>query len=86
LANFPRESTEFLALNVTVDGVAVTTGITVAVVGQRERPSTWTAPVTLGGKIGIMVSGYQPGDYYVWAKVSDSPEQPVIRAGSFRVE
>ena len=85
MPNIPRESTEFIPVEVTVDGAAVTTGVQFAVIGRNERPSVWTAPVTLGGKIGVMVGGYAPGDYYVWARIQGSPEVPVIAAGSFRV-
>lgn len=82
---YPRETVEFQPITVTVDGVEVLTGVTVAVVASGVRPVTYTAPTTLAGKIGVMVTGMALGIYDVWAKVASSPETPVIYCGSFRV-
>ena len=82
---FPRETVEFLPVTVTVDGAAVTTGVTFAVVTLGTRPTTFVAPTTLGGKIGVMVGGYAAGYWQVFAKVVSSPETPVIDCGYFSV-
>lgn len=83
---YPRESVEFQPVTVTVDGVAVTTGVTFAVVPYGDRPVTFVAPTTLGGKIGVMVSGLGVGVYRVWAQVTSAPETPVIDCGTFTVD
>lgn len=82
---YPRETVEFQAVTVTVDGVAVTTGVTFAIVPDGTRPTIFTAATTLGGKIGVMVSGFTPGNFRVFAKVASSPETPVIDCGIFTV-
>lgn len=82
---YPRETVEFASIAVTVDGAAVLTGVTVCVVPAGNRPATFVDPATLAGKLGVMVSGMAPGVYTIWARVSSSPETPVIEAGSFRV-
>jgi hypothetical protein len=78
---YPRESVEFQPITITVDGAVVITGVTFAIVNDGGRPSTWTAPTTLGGNIGVMLTGLTPGLYRIYAKVSSSPETPVIDCG-----
>ena len=82
---YPRETVEFQPVTVTVNGVAVTTGVEFAVAESGSRPVTWAAPATLGGRIGVMVEDLTPGDWTVWARVTSSPEIPVIDCGYFTV-
>ena len=84
-SSYPRETVEFAPITITVDGTPVTTGITVALVGNGARPSVWVAPTTLNGKIGVMLTGLAPGLYNVWAKITSSPEIPVIDCGIISV-
>lgn len=79
--SYPRETVEFQPITITVDGTPVTTGVTVALVAHGTRPSVWLAPTTLDGKIGVMLTGLTPGLYDVWAKVTSSPETPVVDCG-----
>jgi hypothetical protein len=83
--SYPRESDEFEAVKITVDGVRVTAGVELTVTTGKDRPSDWVAPTLLGGKIGIMTGGRVPDIYRVWAKVTDSPETPVIDCGTFAI-
>ena len=83
--SFPRETVEFQPVTVTVDGVAVTTGVKFAVVTDGARPTTWTDAVTLSGRIGVMVQGLATGNWRVFAQVTSSPEVPVIDCGAFVV-
>ena len=80
---YPRETIEFQPVVITVDGVTVTTGIQFAIVPAGTRPTTWTAPTTLGADSGVMVSGLTAGVYVVWAKITSSPETPVVECGRF---
>ena len=80
-SSYPRETVEFAPITITVDGTPVTTGITVALVANGTRPSEWVTPTTLAGKIGVMLTGLTPGLYNIWAKVTSSPETPVIDCG-----
>lgn len=80
---YPRETVEFLPVTITVDGAPVTTNVELSVVARTARPQTWTTPTTLDGQIGVMVEGYEPATYAVWARITDTPETPVIRAGEF---
>ncbi len=82
---YPRESVEFVAVDVNVDGVAVTTGVEFALTTGQDRPTTWAAPTTLDGKIGVMTGGLATGYWHVWARISSAPETPVIDCGTFQV-
>lgn len=82
---YERESTEFQPVTVTVDGTAVTSGVTLAITASGQRPVTYAAPVTIDGKAGVMVQGLQPGAYNVWAKVDSTPETVVINCGSILI-
>lgn len=84
---FQRETYEFLPVAVTVNGTAVTTNVTAAIVELGTRPTTWGTVTTIGTAIGVMVNGTAlgPGSYEVYAKVTDSPEVPVLNAGTFRI-
>lgn len=79
--SYERESTEFQAVTITVDGTPVTSGVTFCVAPDGTRPATFTAPTTVAGKIGVLITGYQPGVYRVWAKVTSNPEIPVLNCG-----
>lgn len=80
-------SVEFQGVTVTKDGDAVTDNIKLAVVARGLQPgvSDWHDPVELDDMIGVLVSGLAPGAYYVWAKVTDNPETPVLILGSLAV-
>lgn len=82
---YPRESIEFQAVIIRVDGIKVTTGIEYCVVTAGERPEIWVAPVVVGTQSGFMVDGYDVGTWDVWAKVTSAPEIPVLNCGSFIV-
>ena len=83
--SYPRETVEFQPVTVTINGTAVTTGVTLAVVTAGSRPVTFSTPTTIGPNIGVMVTGLTPGAWEVYAKVASSPEIPVILCGWFQV-
>jgi hypothetical protein len=83
--DYPRETIEFQPVTVTVDGVAVTTGVQLCTVPNGSRPTGWAAPTALSGKIGVMVTGLAPGLYGIWAQITSSPEIPVINCGTISV-
>jgi hypothetical protein len=84
--SYPRETVELVPVVVTVDGVPVTENVQLALTGvYGERPSAWSDPVVAGDDSGVLISALDPGVYRVWAKVTDSPEVPVVECGSFRV-
>jgi hypothetical protein len=80
--SYERESIEFQPVTVTVDGVAVTTGVTLAIVPNGTRPTTYSTPATVAGKAGVMVQGLTPGLHTIWAKVVGTPETVVINCGT----
>ena len=86
-APFQRETYEYLPVAVTVNGTAVTTGVEFAIVDLSTRPTTYGSAVTLGTAIGVMVNGTAlgVGTFQVFAKVTSSPEIPVLHAGTFRI-
>lgn len=85
---FQRETYEFLPAPVTVNGTAVSSSlVTYDIVPLGERPTTWGTAVTIGTAVGVMVNGTAlgVGTFEVYAKVTDSPEIPVLNCGSFRI-
>lgn len=82
---YPRETTEFQPVTVRVDSVTVTTGIQFAITARSTRPTTWTDAVLLGGKTGVMITGLAVGLYRIWAKVTSSPETPVLDCGLLEI-
>jgi hypothetical protein len=83
--SYERESIDFQPVTITVDGAAVTTGVQVALTPNGTRPTVWDNPVTVAGKIGVMVQGLTPGLYTIWAKVTSAPETPVLNCGYVNV-
>lgn len=83
---YPRESVEHLPVVVKRDGVQITSGLTFAIVPDGTRPVTFLASVEVDGKPGVMVSGLGPGTYRVYAKMTQSPEIPVVDCGHFYVD
>lgn len=84
--SIPRESVEYVRAVVTVDGVEVTAGVSMAVTAMSARPTSWTAAVVVDGHAALLVGPgtgnvLAAGSYRVWAKVTDSPEVPVVDCG-----
>ena len=82
---FPRETVEFQGVPITIDGIVTVANIEYCVVAPGSRPLTWIPAVTLAGNTGLMVQGRSVGTYQVWARVTSSPEIPVINCGTFSV-
>ena len=80
--NIPRESIEFVETKVTLNGVTITTGVTIAVITEGTRPTVYVTPTTLAGKIGHLTEVTATvGIFDVWAKIVSSPETPVVYLG-----
>ncbi len=86
-------SKEFIAHNVQLNGVAVTTGYEYADVALGQAVTDWlTNPIVVGGAAGHLIgpgtvhAANPPGMRKVMARVTDSPEVPVIRVGEYRLE
>lgn len=82
---YPRESVEFQPVNVTRDGIAVTTGLAFAIVTDGQRPTTFTTAAVVDGSIGVMITGLAAGTYRIFAQLTASPEIPVIDCGYFYI-
>ena len=80
----PRESTEWVGpITITVDDEPVTSGVQFAVIPERDRPADddWTDPYLEPGGTALGVWQAPVADYQVlrvWAKITDSPEIPVL--------
>ncbi|MGZ4659829.1 MAG: hypothetical protein ACXVYB_00960 [Arthrobacter sp.] len=83
---YPRESVEFMPVQVTLDGAAVTTDVSFAIVPDGHRPVTFTPATILLGVPGVMLGGLAAGTYRVYARIASGPETPVIDCGYFYVE
>lgn len=84
-AVYPRETVEFLPVNITVDGAPVTSGVELSRTFGAERPTLWETPTSLGGKIGILLTAEATGYHTVWARITSAPETPVINAGTYLI-
>lgn len=89
--SYPRETVEFVPVTITVDGVAVTSGVQFCVIPayDGDRPTVWSAATVLGNRIGFMTNTLTatkfPATFRVWAQVTDSPEVPVIDCGTLQL-
>jgi len=81
--SYPRETVELVPLTVTVNGTPVTSYST-AMVSDGTRPTVWTAAVTVGGSTGVMLPGTatKADRLRIFAKITDSPEIPVMDLGT----
>jgi hypothetical protein len=85
MPDYPRETTEFVSYTIRVDGVAVTQGVEFSVVPRtagKPRPDTWTPAQVLDGKTGFLILPSTPTTLNVWARVTSTPELPVIDCGT----
>lgn len=86
MSSYPRETVEFVPVVVTVDGTAVTAGVEVSITESlATRPTEWNAADTLDGKTGFMIDHETPGNRYVWARITDNPEVPVVYCGAITI-
>lgn len=87
MTEIPRESVEFVAVTVLVDGSpAIGTEVELSVARITERPTTWAQPVQLDGKVGLLTGDYDAGSYTVWARVTAGGiEQPVVNCGRLTI-
>lgn len=85
MIEFQRETKEFLAVRVTRNKVAVTSGVEVAISRRGTRATEWTPAVIVNGLTGIIVQGLTPGQYDVWARTDTGVETPVLPAGEISV-
>lgn len=84
--SYPRESVEFQPVSVTLDGVALTSGLAFAIVPDGSRPETFSPATVMDGKAGVMVAGLAAGTYRIFAQVTADPDEvPVIDCGYFYV-
>lgn len=85
-------TTEFVRVDVTVDGVVVLADVEVQVVAgvsastARPNPDGWAAATVLDGHTGMMISGLTAGIYWVWYRVTDAPETPIGLAGELLIQ
>ena len=84
MPRYLKESVEFQEISVQADG-NTHDNFEISVVPYGHRPGTWTNPDILNGKPGIMIDGFEVGDYGVYVRVQSAPETPVIFAGMFTI-
>lgn len=87
MPTIPRESTEYVYLNVTRNGAPVTDGVRATITSADSRPtdSGWTDTTIVDGKVALLVTHQLPGRYRVWVNVTNGPESIVESAGSLIV-
>lgn len=57
-----------------------------AIVPDGNRPTTWTVSDTRNGFTGTSISGLGKGVWHAYAKVTSSPDTPVIDCGTFTLD
>lgn len=77
----PRETQEFIVVDLRIDGTQITSGLEISITPGDSRPTIWTPATTLAGKTGLPIAGFAPGDYTVWARITQNEETPVRMAG-----
>ena len=82
---YPRESVEFQPVKITRDGTEIINDLAFAIVPDGQRPAEFTPATFVAGKVGVMVSGLDAGSYRVFARLTASPEIPVIDCGYFYI-
>lgn len=92
MPNYPViefESVEFITLTVKVDGVAVTSNVEYMLLLEGDRPTTtdenWAAADSLEGNIGFFTGDLDIATYYVWIRITDSPEIPVFIVSKLKI-
>lgn len=91
LVEIPRESVEYLELDVTATDPTTgqpvdVTGLQAVIVPSGGRPdSGWTATVTLSGRQHVLIAGLAPGFYTVYGRLTNTPETVVFPAGTLRI-
>jgi len=81
----PRETSEFMPVVITVDAVAVTSGVAFALVTNGARPTTWVPATVLGPETLVFVSGLSVGVYTLFAQVTAGAEVAVIEVGALQI-
>lgn len=79
--SYPRETAEFVPVEVKLDGVVTTTDVQLAVVPNGTRPTVWTAAVLDDGRTGFTMPALVPGTYRVFAKIGAVVED----CGTFQI-
>lgn len=90
---YPLGSIEFQPILVTRDNVVITSGVSFAVIALNTAPASadWFSATVLptaaypSGATGFLTGSYAAGTWAVWAKISDSPETPIINCGTFQI-
>lgn len=75
----PRETVEWIG-PVTVTPADKPLELAILPVGERPAAEDWQAPLVIDGKPGLMFTPTDPGAYSYWARVTASPETPVVEA------
>lgn len=75
----PRETEEWIG-PVTVTPADKPLELAILPVGQRPVPADWETPLVIDGKPGLMFAPPASGAYSYWARVTSSPETPVVEA------
>lgn len=80
--NIERESVEFMEIDFLLDGVVQIANVEFAVVGKRQRPTSWTAAAISNGRTAVLIDGptLGIGAFDVYVKQTGGTESPVLPA------
>lgn len=77
--HIPRETEEWIG-PVTVTPADKPLELAILPAGERPTADDWEAPLVIDGKPGLMFTPPGPGAYLYWARVTGTPEKPVVEA------
>jgi hypothetical protein len=97
--SYPRETKEIQFYKVTVNDVDVLlideiniTDVEYSLTRGNARPTVWIVAELmedkqlLDYKLGIIISEFARGVWYIWARVTSLPEKPIVYCGKFLID
>lgn len=81
-----RESTEYIYFPITDEaGHTITDGVDVALTNINARPTEWTQPDTVSGRLALLMTDQQPGRYRAWVRIDNGTERIVLPVGAITI-
>lgn len=85
MITIPRESVEFVGVDVLNDDNSPVTNFDVCVTPINARPTTWLPVQTVEDTQGVLIQGLTPGHHIIWVRVTSTPETVVLAVATIRI-
>ncbi len=83
--SIPEGSVEYLNVDITADVTLDTQPVDIRVGSGAWQIAAWTGTAGTTRTARLLYTANTPGLFAVWARITDNPETPVIRAGTLSV-